>query len=157
MVLRLVHELCQRTPVVQVVVQKDILQDLHTVLHVLLATRKSRTPRDSDTRLSPSGNLFDALSHDDASVSSASSQDQHEPMFSVGLCVFPAESIYYNGVFQRRLDENGPLRVSVQSDAFAEFIPSAGYKLIPEAAGIAMCLKWILPAFPLDFPPCIIH
>jgi len=66
------------------------------------ATRKSRTPRNSDTRSSPSGNLFDALSHDDASVSSASSQDQHEPMFSVGSCVFPAESIYYNSVFQRR-------------------------------------------------------
>ena len=100
------------------------------------ATRKSRTPRNSDTRSSPSGNLFDALSHDDASVSSASSQDQHEPMFSVGSCVFPAESIYYNGVFQRRLHENGPLRVSIQSDAFAEFIPSAGNKLIPEAAGL---------------------
>jgi hypothetical protein len=100
------------------------------------ATRKSRTPRNSDTRSSPSGNLFDALSHDDASVSSASSQDQHEPMFSVGSCVFPAESIYYNGVFQRRLHENGPLRVSIQSDAFAEFIPFAGNKLIPEAAGL---------------------
>jgi hypothetical protein len=35
-VLRLVHELCQRAPVVQVVVQKVILQNLHTVLHVLL-------------------------------------------------------------------------------------------------------------------------
>ena len=47
---------------------------LHVLLLVLLV--KSRTPRNSDTRSSPSGNLFDARSHDDASVSSTSSQDK---------------------------------------------------------------------------------
>jgi hypothetical protein len=101
------------------------------VLHVLLVLlgKKSRIPRNSDTRSSPSGNLFDALSHGDASVSSASSEDSPGPVFSVGSCIFPAESIYYNAVFQRRLIKIGLLRVSVQSDAFADFIPSAGQLL----------------------------
>jgi hypothetical protein len=66
----------------------------------------SCTPRDYDSRSLPYGNLFDALSHDDASVSSASSQDQPEPMFSVGSCVYPAESIkimtvFFSGVYMK--------------------------------------------------------
>ena len=47
-----------------------------------------------------------------------------------------SQHISYNAVFQRRLHETGPLRVSVQSDAFADFIPSDGHSLIPEAAGL---------------------
>ena len=100
------------------------------------AARESRALRDSDARSSPPGNLYSALPHDDESVSSASSEDSPGPVFSVGSCIFPAESIYYNAVFQRRLNETGPLRVSVQSDAFADFIPSDGHSLLPEAAGL---------------------
>jgi len=113
------------------------------------AARESRALRDSDAR--PSGNLFTALSNDDASVSSsASSQDPHlGPMFRVGSCIFPAESIYYHSVFQKRLIESGPVQISVQSDAFADFIPSDGHKLIPEAAGLQ---HYLPPSVPLtDF------
>jgi hypothetical protein len=113
------------------------------------AARESRALRDSDA--SPSGNLFTALSNDDASVSSsASSQDPHPgPMFRVGSCIFPAESIYYHSVFQKRLIESGPVQISVQSDAFADFIPSDGHELIPEAAGLQ---HYLPPSVPLtDF------
>jgi hypothetical protein len=127
---------CQRAPVVQVVVQKIILQDHHTVLHVLLVLLGNLALHAILILVRHLLVIYLMLFLMNAIVSSASSQDQHEPMFSVGSCVFPAESIYYNGVFQRRLHENGPHRVSIQSDAFAEFIPSAGNKLIPEAAGL---------------------
>ena len=113
------------------------------------AARESRALRDSDARSSPPGNIYSALPHDDDSVSSASSVDSPGPVFSVGSCIFPAESIYYNAVFQRRLHEIGPLRVSVQSDAFADFIPSVGHNLLPEAAGLQ---HYLSPPVPLtDF------
>ena len=58
------------------------------------AARESRALRDSDARSSPPSNLYSALPNDDESVSSAASEDSPGPVFSVGSCIFPAESIY---------------------------------------------------------------